>query len=314
MRAIYYDDYGEADVLKLGEQPEPPCGPNDVKLRVRAAGVNPIDWKMRAGELKAATAFRFPIVPGRDVAGEVIEVGANVTKFKAGERAYGMLEAAHGGYADVAVLGETVAAHIPPNLSFEEAAAVPLASLTALQALRDHGELVAGERVLVNGASGGVGTFAVQIARALNAGEVVGVCSQAHDELVKRLGVDRVIDYRLADFTAAKEQYDVIFDAVGKRSYAECKPALRKDGRYVTTLPDLKQAGGFLTSIFTEKKSRPMLVKDRGDDLHLICGWLEAGTIRPVIDKTFPLEQAAEASRYGESGRAGGKIVLSVGN
>ncbi len=279
MRATCYENYGGADVLTYGDQPTPAVGKDEVLVRVRAASVNPVDWKIRQGELKLASAFRFPIIPGRDVAGTVAEFGRKVTTFKPGDRVFGMLPGNAGGaYADFAALPADLAVAIPAGVDDVHAAAVPLTGLTALQALRDHSDLQAGERVLVNGASGGVGRMAVQIAKALGAAEVVGVCSAAHFDLVRSLGADRLIDHHAEDITAARDAYDVIFDAVGKRTYGQCKPVLRHDGRYVTTLPDPKQAIGYLTSLVTEKKMRSFMAKDRGQDMALVAsGWRLGG-------------------------------------
>ena len=166
--------------------------------------------------------------------------------------------------------------------------------------------------MLVNGASGGVGLMAVQIARALGAAEVVGVCGGEHFDRVRPLGADRLIDRRAEDFTAARDAYDVIFDAVGKSTYAACKPALRHDGRYVTTLPDPKQAVAYLTSIFTEKKMRPFMAKDRGSDMAQVAAWVADGRVKAIVEKTYPLQRAADAQRDNERGGTAGKIVLTI--
>ena len=314
MRAIYYDDYGDASVLKLGEQPTPKVGKGDILVRVAATSVNPVDWKVRQGELKVMSAFRFPIIPGRDVAGTVAEVGADAGAFKPGDRVFGMTDGVGGASAEFAVLPASVAVAIPPGLSDADAAAVPLVGLTALQALRDHGELKAGERVLVNGASGGVGLMAVQIAKAMGAAEVVGVASASHFDVIRSLGVvDRLIDHKSEDFTTARDAYDVVFDAAGKSSYAAAKPTLRHDGRYVTTLPDAANAVGYVSSLFTEKKARPFMAKDRGEDLVQLAAWLAAGRLRPTVGKTFPLAELAAAQTASEHGEVVGKIVVLVG-
>lgn len=314
MQAIYFDQYGPADVLRYGDQPTPVPNAGQVLVRVRASSVNPIDWKVRQGDLKLLTGTKFPKIPGRDVAGEVAAVGDNVTRFSVGDRVFGMhSEGVGGANAEYALLSDDAAAFIPEKLSFEEAAAVPLAALTALQALRDKGLLLSGNRVLINGASGGVGTFAVQIAKALGAGEVTGVCGPDNAELVRSLGADRVLNHHEHDFTKDLSRYDLIFDAVGKSSYRASRPALRHKGRYVTTDPNpFDMVTGKLAATVSDKKMNVLLAKDRGTDMALIAAWLQAGAIRPVVAKTFPLPEAAEAHRFSESGKAAGKIVLTV--
>lgn len=314
MNAIYYSEYGSADVLRYGEQPTPTPKADQVLVRVRAGSVNPIDWKIRAGDMKLLTGGSFPKVPGRDLAGEVAAVGANVTRCRPGDRVFGMAAGLQGAHAEYALLDETAFAFIPDNLSFAQAAAVPLGALTALQALYHHGQLLSGDRVLINGAAGGVGTFALQLARLLGAGEVTAVCSPANEALVRELGADRVLDHHRHDFTHDLSRYDLVFDAVGKSSYLASRPALRRHGRYVTTAPEPKAIlTGTVAAAFSDKKMSMFLAANRGMDLALITAWLRAGTLRPIIDKTFALADTAEAHRYSESGKAAGKIVLSVG-
>ncbi|WP_139923396.1 NAD(P)-dependent alcohol dehydrogenase [Hymenobacter sp. DG01] len=314
MNAIYFNEYGPAEVLRYGQLPTPMPQPNQILVRVRASSVNPVDWKIRRGDLKLITGQKFPKIPGRDVAGEVAAVGANVTRFKPGDRVYGMPnDGAGNANAEYALLAESVAAFIPEKLSFEEAGAVPLGALTALQGLHDYGQLLSGDRVLINGAAGGVGVFAVQIARALGAGEITGVCGPDNAELVRGLGADRVLNHREHDFTKDLSRYDLIFDAVGKSSFTACQGALRRNGRYVTTTPDpVAVVADKLASAFSTKSAHVFMAKERGTDLALISAWLQAGAIRVVIDKTFPLPETAEAHRYSETGRAAGKIVLTV--
>ncbi|MBC8084216.1 MAG: NAD(P)-dependent alcohol dehydrogenase [Hymenobacter sp.] len=314
MQAAYYTQYGPADVLHYGEQPTPTPTPDQILVRVRASSVNPIDWKVRQGELKLLTNHKFPKVPGRDVAGEVAAIGDNVTRFRIGDRVYGMAADGVGGAAaEYAVLAEASAAFIPHELSMEQAGAVPLAALTALQGLYHHGRLLSGDRVLINGASGGVGSFAVQIARALGAGEITGVCGPDNQELVHTLGADRVINYKEHDFTKDHGHYDVVFDAAGKSSFRASQAALRRTGRYVTTTPD--PAGivlGTLAAALTQKSQHAFLAKNSGPDLALISAWLHAGAIKPIIYRTFPLRHLADAHRLSEKGGAPGKIVLTV--
>lgn len=314
MQAAYFEKYGPAEVLRYGEQPTPTPKANQILVRVRASSVNPVDWKIRQGDLKFVTGFKFPKIPGRDVAGEVAAVGANVTRFAPGDRVYGMPNDGVGGAnAQYALLAESVAAFIPEKLSFEEAGAIPLAALTALQALRDQAQLLSGDRVLVNGASGGVGSMAVQIAKALGAGEVTGVCGPDNQDLVRSLGADRVLNHREHDFTKDLSRYDIILDAAAKSSFVASKEALRRNGRYVTTTPDPGAIlAGTAAAVFSTKTQHAFMAKESGSDLAVVSAWLQAGTIRPVIDRTFPLQQLAEAHRYNEQGHAAGKIVLTV--
>jgi NADPH:quinone reductase-like Zn-dependent oxidoreductase len=313
MKAIYYEKHGGADVLQYGEQPKPEAKRGDLLVRVHATSVNQVDWKLRQGQLLPVAPFTSAIIPGRDVAGEVVEVGESVTQFKPGDKVFGLLDQVLGGAcAEFAVLPEAVAVGMPPNLDYNQAAAVPLTALTALQALRDKGELQPGDRILINGASSAVGLFAIQIARALGVGEVTGVCSTEHVILVKEQGADRVIDYKKQDFTTEKNTYDIILDAVAKTTYAHTKDCLRENGRYVTTVPDPKDILGFVTSVFTHKKVKTLLVADRASDLTLIRDWITAGKVKPIIDRVFALKDTAQAHLYSEKESSSGKIIIQV--
>ncbi|GAB3540290.1 NAD(P)-dependent alcohol dehydrogenase [Pontibacter brevis] len=314
MKAIFYEKYGDADVLQYGEQPTPEVKADQLLVRVHASSVNPVDWKVRSGHLLPVSGLNFPKIPGHDIAGEVTAVGESVRTFKPGDRVFGMLDTGLGGAAaEYAIISEKAVVPIPENLNYVQAAAVPLTALTALQALRDKGELAQGEKVLINGASSGVGTFAVQIAKALGAGEVTGVCSTDHIELVKSLGADRVIDYTAKDFTEIKDCYNIIFDAVAKSTYLDSKDSLCKNGRYVTTVPNPKDVAlGYALSVFSDKKLKMLVADEKGEDLELIAAWIEAGKVKPVVDREYPLHEAAEAHRYSEEGHAAGKIVLVV--
>ena len=314
MQAIYFTEYGPPEVLHFGAQPRPAPQAGQVLVKVHASSVNPIDWKLRQGDMKVVSGFCFPKIPGRDLAGVVAEVGPGVTQFKVGDKVFGMADAHLGGAnAEYALLAAKAAATLPAGLSFEQAAAVPLAALTALQALRDKGTLTEGDRVLVLGAAGGVGSMAVQLARLLGAGYVAGTARAANHALLDQLGVDDAIDYQARDFTQVPNQYDVIFDAVAASTYLAAKDALRPGGRYVTTVPDPQDVllGG-VTSVFSNKKLKLILAKDDGADLHQLAQWLGAGQLRPVIGRTFPLADTAAAHRYSAEGHAVGKIVLRV--
>lgn len=313
MKAIYFEQYGPAEVLRYGDQPTPTPAANQILVRVHASSVNPVDWKVRAGSLRLVTGASFPKIPGRDVAGTVAAVGESVTRFQPGDRVYGMPDGVGGANAEYAVLPEQAVAFIPEKLSFEQAAAVPLGAITALQGLRDKGQLLSGNRVLINGASGGVGTFAVQLAKALGAGEVTGVCGPDNSELVRSLGADRVLNHHEQDFTQEASRYDLIFDAVAKSSYLASKAALRRNGRYVTTAPEPRDvAAGALVSVFSNKKMSMVMTANRGTDLALISAWIQADALRPIVAHTFPLAETAAAHRLSEAGRVAGKIVLTV--
>ena len=236
MKAIVIRGYGAAEVLQYEDVEKPKIQPEQLLVKVHASSVNPIDWKTRKGMLSILTGNKFPLILGFDVAGEVVEVGSQVTRFKVGDAIYGSTSFPGGAYAELAVVTESLAAPKPKNMSYEEAATVPLAALTALQALRDLGNIKSGQTVLINGASGGVGVFAVQIAKALGA-EVTGVCSSKNLDLVKSLNADLVIDYTQQDFTQGNVQYDMIFDAVAKRSFSDSRKVLKPNGVYVSTLP-----------------------------------------------------------------------------
>lgn len=313
MKAAIINRYGSADVLQYTEVEKPQIKPEQMLVRVYASSVNPIDWKIRKGMLKILTGNKFPMILGFDVSGEVVEVGTQVTQFKPGDSIYAHLNQLPGGaYAEYAAVAEKSAAAKPINMSHEQAAAVPLAAMTALQALRDQSNLKPGQKVLVNGASGGVGTFAVQIANLLGA-EVTAVCSASNLELVQSLGTERVIDYKQQDFTKDATKYDIVFDVVGNSSLSKCKNVLQPQGIYITTQP---YPGNFLQSFLTRflpgQKYKVVLLQSKGSDLAYLKQQIEAGKIRAIIDRTYPLSEVAAAHFYSETERAVGKIVIQV--
>jgi NADPH:quinone reductase-like Zn-dependent oxidoreductase len=254
-----------------------------------------------------------PFVPGADVAGLVHEVGADVTRFRVGGRVWAMLpNTAGGGYAEYAAAAENTVATVPPNLTFRQAAGVPLTALTALQALRDHAGLAPGGRVLVNGASGGVGTFAVQIARAIGA-TVVAVTSARNADLARTLGADEVLDYTRDDVTAGDARYDVVFDAANVLSFRKVRRVLKPDGVFVTVNPIAGRLSPPWLSRFRDgKRISSFLVRPDGRDLDLVRDWIASGAVRPIIERSYPLTRAAAAHRHSESRRARGKLVLIV--
>ncbi|MBN3884945.1 MAG: NAD(P)-dependent alcohol dehydrogenase [Nostoc sp. JL34] len=312
MKAVVIRRYGAAEVLQYEDVEQPKIEPTQLLVKVRASSVNPIDWKIRQGMLSLIVGSKFPKILGFDVAGDVVAVGSGITRFKPGDAIYGSTSFPGGGYAEFAAVPENVAALKPTNLSYEEAAAVPLAALTALQALRDQGNIQTGQTVLINGAAGGVGIFGVQIAKALGA-VVTGVSSTKNLDLVKSLGSDRVIDYTQQDFTQDIAQYDIIFDAVGKRSLSETKKVLKPNGVYITTVPSPKVLlESVLTAFLPGRKAKFLFEKPNAKDLLFLKELIEAGKIRAVIDRTYPLQELAAAHNYSETGRAVGKIAIAV--
>jgi NADPH:quinone reductase-like Zn-dependent oxidoreductase len=305
MRVVGLRRYGPPEVLETLEVERPEPAPDGVLIRVAAAGVNPADCLLRSGGLRFVARQKMPFVPGADVAGVVEDVGPDVTRFGVGDPVYAMLPStAGGGYAEYAVASEATVAAIPPGLTFEEAAGVPLAALTALQALRDKANLAAGGHVLVNGASGGVGTFAVQISRAMGA-RVTAVASGRNADLVRSLGADEVLDYTREGATAREVRYDVVFDAVRR--------VLRPNGVFVTVNPLIgRLSPGWLARLRDGRRIESLLVRPDGGDLGKIGAWISAGEVTPVIERSYPLADAVEAHRLSESRRARGKIVLVV--
>ncbi|MGB8259453.1 MAG: NAD(P)-dependent alcohol dehydrogenase [Terracidiphilus sp.] len=321
MQAIVYHRYGSPDVLHLVQAEKPAAGEGEVLLRIHAAAVNPLDWHFLRGEPYVVRLFIGLRRPrdqrmGVDVAGVVEAVGSGVTRFKPGDAVFGACRGALAGYATAAA-GKL--AHKPERVTFEQAAAVPVAALTALQALRDKGGLAAGQRVLVNGAAGGVGSFAVQIARAFGA-RVAGVCSTRNLEMVLGLGAERAIDYTREDFTRSAEPWDLVLDLVGNHSLAECRRVLVPRGTLVVAggRPG-NWAGPFVGGLqmavarpFVSQKMTGLFARMNQQDLETLQGLLEEGKVTPAIDRSYPLAQAAEAIRYLELGHARGKVVVTV--
>lgn len=312
MKAIFYHRYGPPEVLEYGEIPEPKITERQLLVKVHAASVNPVDWKFRSGKPRIPF-LKLPRIPGLDIAGEVVRVGNAVSRFKTGDAVYGLLSAfSGGGCAEYAAVPERNAAIKPRNLTFEEAAAVPVAAMTALQAMRDHGKIKSGDRVLINGASGGVGSFAVQIAKSFGA-EVTAVTSRKNLDFVKGLGAGCVIDYTAEDFTKSDSSFDIIFDPVARRSFTECKPLLSPKGVYISTLPSLDTILRIVIgSIVGGKRARLVNLRARTSDLELLTEGIEAGKIHPMIDRIFPLSKTAEAHALSETGHARGKIMIRI--
>jgi NADPH:quinone reductase-like Zn-dependent oxidoreductase len=320
MHAVVQDVYGPPSVLEYRETERPTPEATQILVRVRAAAANPLDWhEMRANPvfMRLISGLRTPTngVRGVDVAGVVEAVGADVTRFRPGDEVFGVCE---GAFAEYAVGNEDRFARKPDALTFEQAAAVPIAGVTALQALVDHGRLQSGQRVLVNGASGGVGTFAVQLAAALGA-EVTGVCSTRNLDLVRSLGADHVVDYTETDFAREAARYDLVVDLVGNRSLADLRRVLTPEGTLVLvgapegTLGMLRTfVPAVVLSPFVDHRLRPFITDVDADALSTLVEYIEDGTVSPVVDRTYPLSETAAAIRYLETGRARGKVVVTV--
>ena len=321
MKAIVYRDYGSPDVLRLEEVARPIPGEKQVLIRVRAASVNPYDWHFIRGEpffMRMEAGWRQPkdIRVGVDFAGTVEAIGHGVTNFKPGDEVFG---GRTGAFAEYVCAPERVLALKPPNISFEQAASVPIAGITALQGLRDAGKLAPGQKVLINGASGGVGTFAVQIAKAWGA-EVTGVCSTRNVEMVRSIGADHVIDYTKEDFSKSGQHFDLILDCVGNQSLLACRRVLTPKGKYIMVggpsgkwiSPLDRVIRMLLLSRLVDQKMSMMLASQKGEDLAILGELMKSGKVTPVIDRSYQLSEVPEAIRYLEKGHARGKVVITV--
>jgi NADPH:quinone reductase-like Zn-dependent oxidoreductase len=326
MKAIVYREYGSPDVLKLEEVEKPSPKDNEVLVKVVAASANPLDWHIMRADPFLARLDAGLLKPkntrlGADIAGRIEALGANVTQFKVGDEVYGAGNMGGGGlgcFAEYKCVSENGLVIKPANISFIEAAAVPVAAFTAVQGLRDSGKIQAGQKVLINGASGGVGTYAVQIAKAFGA-EVTGVTSTRNLEMVRSIGADHVIDYTKEDFTKKGQQYDIIFDAVGNRSVSDLQRALSPNGRAVvagfTSLFLLFQAillGAWVSKRGTKQIGIMPTASSNKKDLLFMNELLETGKVKSVIDRCYPLTETAEAIGYLEKGHAQGKVVITV--
>ena len=315
MKAAVIDGYGGPDRFEIREVEKPSPGPGQLLVRVRAASVNPLDWKVRQGSMRIVRRDRFPLILGYDLAGEVEAIGAEVSRFAPGDAVYAY-SARGGGYAEHALVEEDATATKPASLSFEEAAAVPVAALTAIQALRDKGELAEGERLLVNGGAGGVGHFAVQLGKALGA-RVVAVASGRNQDFLRELGADRGIDYEQEDFATDEETFHVVFDAVGKASFRDCDLILEEGGVYVTTSFEpaiviqgvVSLVGGLFGPV---RRARAVIVKPSGQNLAVLGHLIDAGRLRPHVEEVFRLDRVADAHSYSESGHVRGKLVIGI--
>lgn len=325
MKAIVYEGFGSPDILRCQDIEKPLPGENEVLIKVRAASINPLDWKLMKGG-----PFLFRILlglgkpkirrPGVDVAGEVEAIGRNIAEFKPGDEVFGTCVGAFAEYATSASTFGLKSALVkkPENVTFEQAASAPVAALTALQGLRDKGRVQAGQKVLINGAAGGVGTFAVQMAKLFGA-HVTGVCSTGNVEMVRSIGADGVIDYTQNDFTQSGDRYDVFLDCVGNHSLSACRRVLNPKGRLVLIgAPDRAAAivtrtiGALVWSRFGTKKMVFFIARINKKDLTTVGEFMAAGKVRPVIDKRYRLSEVSEAFQYVEKGHLRGKVVITL--
>ena len=323
MKAIVYHEHGSADVLKLEEVEKPVPKDDEVLIKVRAASINPLDWRFMRGDPKllrlVAKALKIAGRPGVDVAGEIVAVGNQVRQFKPGDHVFG---SCRGALAEYACAAQSKIESKPEAVTFEQAASINVAGLTALQGLRDKGKVRRGQKVLINGAAGGVGTFAVQLAKHFGA-EVTGVCSTRNVEMVRSIGADNVIDYTKEDFVNLPQRYDVILECVGNKTPSQTKHVLNANGRCVQvggphdiTLISLL-AGALASlraSLFSDRKVGSFVAKVSANDLAFIGNLIVSGELTPVIDHVYDLSESADAIRYLEEGHARGKVIVTVGS
>lgn len=313
MKAAVIDTFGSSANLEVRDIPRPVIGPTQILVEVHAAGVNPIDWKIREGTMSARFGEVFPMVLGLDVSGVVVETGKAVTQFSRGDEVWARSDNGPGGcYAQYVALNPATVARKPAELSYLEAGSMPLAALTCLYGLRDCGQLKAGNKLLIVGASGGVGVFALQVAKIMGA-HVTAVCSGRNTDLVRELGADQVIDYTREDIFQADDRYDVIYDAVGTLDVAEAKRQLADEGIYMTLVP--VPGIDFFLPGQTERVARKgyfVAWTPSGADLDILSGWVRDGRLKPVIDSVFSLDDIRKAHERSETLRAAGKIVVQV--
>jgi NADPH:quinone reductase-like Zn-dependent oxidoreductase len=310
MKAIVFNKFGGPEVLEYVDMPVPVPGEGQLLIKVQAASVNPVDWKIRRGNLKFITGKKFPLQLGAEISGVVEKTGPGVSRFVVGQRVFAGLSYKGGGYAEYAVVPESNAILIPDNIPFDVASTFAVAGMTPLQAFRTHAKLEEGSRVLINGASGGLGTYAVQIAKIMGL-HVTAVCSSRNAELVKSLGADEIIDYEKESFKTRINAFDCVLDSANNSSFGECKKCLKKNGMFIK----LNFSIGilftqFFSNITPGRKAIMLLMKNSRQDLEWMRDHIAVGQIKVVIDRTYPLEKARDAHEYSETGRARGKIVL----
>lgn len=313
MKAAVIYEYGGPEVFRYEEIPQPKIKDDEVLIEVYAASVNPVDWKQRKGNHKLFLKARFPIVLGYDISGWIVKCGSNITKFKDGDQVFCRLTNRFGGaFAEYAKAKQSALCLKPENMDHIHAAAIPMAGQTALQALRDKGRLEPGKKILIIGAAGGVGHYALQLSKIFGA-ETTAVCSSRHEKLLALLKPDHYIDYHKEDYLKGKNSYDIIFDAAGVNSFLSCRKILAPKGIYITVLPRPKLLAHKILAFFTMgKKVRSLLQKSQGSDLEFLRKLAEEGKLTSVIDSIHPLDKVSEAHRRAESYSADGKIIIKV--
>jgi NADPH:quinone reductase-like Zn-dependent oxidoreductase len=313
MKAAVIDQFGPSSALQVRDIPTPEITVDQILVEVHAASVNPIDWKIRDGMMGDRYGKEFPMVLGLDASGVVVKVGDSVTEFKEGDEVYARSDNGAGKcYAEYVALNPGTVALKPESLSHVEAAAIPLAALTPLIGMRDCAGLKAGDRILIIGASGGVGIFAVQIAKLMGA-EVTAVCSTRNIDLARELGADRVIDYTQGEVLQAGDDYDVIYDTVGAQTYESAKPALKEEGIYLTLVP-VPGIDFFIPGQTERMTGKGYFVAwtPHASDLRILSDWVASGQLRPVIDSEYPLEEIRQAHERSQTLRAQGKIIIRM--
>jgi NADPH:quinone reductase-like Zn-dependent oxidoreductase len=311
MKAALIQQYGGPEVVELADVSSPKPKEDEVVIQVAATSVNPIDWLVRDGAATSFVKVKFPVILGCELAGKVVEVGARVTRLSVGDEVFAMMPTHWGANAERVALAEDLVVKKPAGLTMKEAAAIPVAATTSLRGIVTSAQIRRGERILINGASGGVGLAAVQIAKAHGA-IITAVCSRDSFERVKALGADELIDYKTTDFTTGEATYDVIFDCIGNVPYAKCSGVLRGRRVHVTTMPTPKT---FIRQFFNPlfgTKVFALLTVGNGKDLETIKSMIDDGKLKPIVDRVYPFAEIATAHEYSKSGRAKGKIVLEM--
>ena len=312
MKQITCQKYGSAEVLRVEKGPIPRMGNNEMLIKVYAASVNPVDWKIRSGALRIKTGLKPPKILGSDFSGVIEAVGSYVNDYQVGDQVWGKLDSFKGGsYAQMVVAKVQNISRKPHNLDHLQAAAVPNVALTAYQAMVKRSGLKTGQSVMINGASGGVGLMAVQIAKAMDC-RVTAVCSAKNTVLVKSMGADVVLDYNKEDILTAKNAYDVFFDCVANQSFFKVRATLKAGGTHIKTTPDLLTAVGAVLKPFKVKRPDHIMVKPNHHDLSQIKVWVESGQLKPTVQQVFPITDVVQAHQLSEAGRVVGKLVLDM--
>jgi NADPH:quinone reductase-like Zn-dependent oxidoreductase len=310
LKAVVFRKNGSPDVLEINDVEKPIIKDDEVLVKVYAVSVNPIDVVIRKNRIMSFFVNRGSKITGSDLSGKIVSVGKTVVSMKNGDDVFGFRQG--GTTAEYVAISENKVAIKPINMTFEEAAAVPLAALTALQALRDKGNICSGQNILINGASGGVGTYAVQIAKSFGT-DVTGVSSTKNLELIKSLGADKVIDYTKEDFTRTNQRYDIILDAVAKSSFSKCKKILNKGGIFISTrFSPLLLIQVVSTALFGSEKAKTMFVNSNTKDLEIIGKLIKEGKVKSVVEQSYPMNKTSEAHLHIENGHTIGKVVITI--